>query len=81
MRALVPIRYMGRRVSIDLDNQEVIAIRSLRSSGNSKVITIPPEVLDVAKLESGDEVVITADMTTGQITIGKSEDTSNTESE
>ena len=65
---------MGRRVNIDMDAGEVVATRSLRTSGNSTVITIPPEVLDVADLAAGDDVTITADMSSGEILIVKKTD-------
>lgn len=35
-----------------------LGIRTLRKSGGSVVVTIPPEVLNLTNMESGDDVVI-----------------------
>lgn len=72
---------MGRRVNIDMEKGQVIGERKLRDSGNSTVLTIPPEILDVADLEAGDEIEITADMGTGKIEIVKKTGGDETESE
>lgn len=70
---------MGRRVNIDIENGVVTGERKLRDSGNSTVLTIPPEILDVADLEAGDEIEIQADMQSGEITIRKKEDEKESE--
>ncbi|MFB6187527.1 MAG: AbrB/MazE/SpoVT family DNA-binding domain-containing protein [Halobacteriaceae archaeon] len=46
----------------DEKNEEAhpLGIRSLRKSGGSIVVTIPPEVTDLVDMEVGDEVVIHA---------------------
>ncbi|MFB6079523.1 MAG: hypothetical protein ABEJ81_00750 [Haloferacaceae archaeon] len=37
-----------------------LGIRTLRRSGGSVVVTIPPEVLDLVDVDSGDDVVVRA---------------------
>lgn len=60
---------MGNRVSIDPEAGEIRAIRRLRESGNSVVLTIPRQVLDGAGLEEGDDVLITAEMGRGEFRV------------
>jgi hypothetical protein len=44
----------------DDESQEAhpLGIRSLRESGGSVVVTIPPKVLEAANMKSGDDVVL-----------------------
>ncbi len=72
---------MGRRVNIDMERGAVVGTRKLRDSGNSTVLTIPPEILDVADLEAGDEITLTADMESGKITIVKKESEESNDAE
>lgn len=46
----------------DGETQEAqsLGLRTLRKSGGSVVVTIPPEVLDITSLEAGNDVVIHA---------------------
>ena len=43
--------------------------RKIFKSGNSAVVSIPPEVMEVLELETGDEVSVIADLAHRQITI------------
>jgi len=43
----------------------------VRKSGNSIVASLPPNLLEAAGIEVGDQVKIIADMETGEITIEK----------
>jgi putative addiction module antidote len=43
--------------------------RKVFRSGNSTVVSIPPEVLEVMGLQPGDEVTVTADLDRHQIVI------------
>lgn len=62
---------MRDRARVDAERGVVVAERKIRSSGNSTVLTIPPQILDVADLEAGDGVEITADMDSGEIRLTK----------
>ena len=46
----------------DGETQETqsLGLRTLRESGGSVVVTIPPEVLDLTNMDTGDDVVIHA---------------------
>lgn len=65
---------MGNRVSVDPEAGTITASRILRQSGNSTVLTIPPQLLDGAGLEAGDSVKLVADMETGELTISEFEE-------
>lgn len=52
---------MGKDVEIDQDSQTITAIRQLRKSGGSTVVTIPPEMLDLTELEAGDGAELKAE--------------------
>lgn len=56
------------------DRWAVTAERKLRKSGNSTVLSMPPEVLQEIRLEAGDDVELVADRDEGTITIRKAED-------
>jgi putative addiction module antidote len=43
--------------------------RKVFRSGNSSVVSIPPEVLEVVGLQTGDEVTVTADLERHRIII------------
>lgn len=60
---------MGNSVEIDWDEGRVTAVRKLRSSGSSTVLTIPPEVYESVGLQEDDQVEIVADMENGKITL------------
>jgi len=49
-------------VKVDTDNGEVRATRTIRQSGNSVVVVIPPELLDAAGFDLGDKVEIATDL-------------------
>ncbi len=48
-----------------------MAIQKIFTAGNSQVVAIPPEVLDLVELKKGDQVHITAQADTSSITITK----------
>jgi len=52
----------------------VIEERKLRASGNSTVLSMPPNVLQELRLEVGDDVELVADRDEGTITIRPVED-------
>jgi antitoxin component of MazEF toxin-antitoxin module len=56
-------------VEIDPASETARGKRELRASGNSTVVTIPPQILQQAGLERGDEVELVAELGSGQITI------------
>jgi putative addiction module antidote len=43
--------------------------RKLFRSGNSTVVSLPPEVLEALRLDVGDEVVVTANVEDGHVVI------------
>lgn len=56
-------------VEIDPDSQTARGERMLRESGNSVVLTIPPQILQQAGLSAGDEVEIVSELGSGVLTI------------
>jgi antitoxin component of MazEF toxin-antitoxin module len=60
---------MRNRVSVDPEDSTVSATRTIRSSGNSTVLTIPPQLLEAIGLEVSDEVRLVAHMDTGELVI------------
>lgn len=68
MVATTELGRMADRVVIDAEEGTVSATRKIRESGNSIVISIPPQVLEAAGLEPGDQADIVADMDEQTIT-------------
>jgi len=60
---------MAERVEFDAENRVAYTRRRIGKSGNSLVVRIPPQILEVADLEHGDQVELVADMDGGTITI------------
>jgi antitoxin component of MazEF toxin-antitoxin module len=59
-------------VSIDTERNVVLADRTVRRSGNSLVVSIPPQLLSAAGISEGDTVTISATLdASGQITLQK----------
>jgi len=56
-------------VEIDPATKTARAERTLRSSGNSVVLTIPPQILQQADVSCGDVVELVAELGAGEITI------------
>jgi antitoxin component of MazEF toxin-antitoxin module len=56
-------------VTVDADSGEVRATRKVRKSGNSTAVVIPPELLDAAGFERGDDVDLVADLTSGDVVL------------
>jgi antitoxin component of MazEF toxin-antitoxin module len=56
-------------VQVNPTDSTVTATRSFRDSGSSVVVTIPPTVIGSLDIEVGQEVDITADWDTGEITL------------
>jgi antitoxin component of MazEF toxin-antitoxin module len=56
-------------VSIDPDSKTARATRKLRESSNSVVLTIPPQILQQAGVECGDEVDLVTELGSGEIAI------------
>jgi len=64
---------MGHRVEFKPAEGKVTATRSLRESGGSTVLTIPPEIIDVMGWSSQDDLILDADYENGELIIKKSE--------
>jgi antitoxin component of MazEF toxin-antitoxin module len=60
---------MADRVEFDAEERVAYTTRSIGKSGNSLVVRIPPQILEVANLEQGDSVQLVADMDDETITI------------
>ena len=58
---------------VDTDREVTWDTRPLRKSGNSVVVSIPPEVLETAGLERGDTIELSAPFEGGKITVTKSD--------
>lgn len=56
-------------VTIDTESGEARTTRTIGRSGNSTVIRLPPELLDAAQIERGQDVELTTDLETGELTI------------
>lgn len=56
------------------DGWAVAEERKLRKSGNSTVLSMPPNILQEVRLEPGDKVELVADRDEGTITIRLAED-------
>jgi len=56
-------------VDVDTQNREIRASRPLRRSGNSVVVSLPPELLREAQLEEGDEVSLVTSFDGAEISI------------
>ena len=54
---------------VDTDREVTWDTRPLRKSGNSVVVSIPPELLKTAGLERGDTVELSAPFEGGRITV------------
>ncbi|MCU4743440.1 AbrB/MazE/SpoVT family DNA-binding domain-containing protein [Natronoglomus mannanivorans] len=72
---------MSNGVDVDPDAKEVSGVRKLRRSGDSYVISIPPEVLDMSGLEPGEHYKVAAPFEGGEITISPKESEEDTEDE
>ena len=59
-------------VEVDMDAGEVRAVRTLRSSGNSIVVSLPPNLLQACGFAPGDDISLVADNNTGEIHLRKS---------
>lgn len=67
MSATIGLRSVSNRVNIDRDSATATTTRRLRESGNSVVLTMPPELLDMSGFSVGDDIRLTADMDEGTI--------------
>lgn len=56
-------------VEYDPESDEVRGTRSLRRSGNSVVVSLPPEVLRQAGFTDGDDVVVAAGFSGGEVVL------------
>lgn len=62
---------MRHPVEIDREDNTIRTVRQLRLSGNSIVVSIPKTIMQGAGLDTGDEVEVVGDMSAGEITIRK----------
>lgn len=62
---------MSMSVDINPRTQTLTASRSLRPSGSSMVLTIPPEMIQSLDWEAGDDIELLADWGEGEITLSK----------
>jgi len=60
---------MPERVDLDVEEGVARTRRTIGKSGNSLVVRIPPQILQAASLQEGDDVELVADMESGTITI------------
>ena len=60
---------MGHRVQFNPEENTVTGARTLRVSGGSTVLTIPPEMLDVLEWEEGDDLSLEANYEDGTLVI------------
>lgn len=60
---------MSMSVDINPQTKTVTATRSLRASGSSTVLTIPPEVLQSLGWDEGEELRLVADWGDEEITL------------
>ena len=62
---------MSMSVDINPRTQTLTASRSLRPSGSSMVLTIPPEMVQSLDWAAGDDIELLADWGEGEITLSK----------
>lgn len=62
---------MSERVEIDAEEGVATTTRQIGKSGNSFVVRIPPQLLQMASMEKGDRVTLTAQMGDECITLEK----------
>lgn len=62
---------MSERVDIDAEEGVATTTRQIGKSGNSFVVRIPPQLLQMASMEKGDRVTLTAQMGDERITLDK----------
>lgn len=62
---------MSMSVDINPATQTLMASRSLRESGSSMVLTIPPEMVQSLDWQPGDKIGLLADWGDGEITLSK----------
>jgi len=60
---------MTTSIDINTTQQTITARRSLRASGSSTVLTVPPEILQSLDWQQGDTVEIQADWDAGEVTL------------
>jgi hypothetical protein len=60
---------MSTKVQIDRESLSASTERALRDSGNSKVVSLPPQLLQAAGFDEDEDVIVRADMETGTIRI------------
>lgn len=66
---------MSDQARYDAERNALVAERKVRGSGNSTVITIPPQVLDAANIGPEDSVEVSADLDAdGEIVLRKIKD-------
>lgn len=56
-------------IDIDPEAEEMFDVRELRQSGDSVVLTLPPDILRKAGVSEGDEVRIATPFSGGEISI------------
>jgi antitoxin component of MazEF toxin-antitoxin module len=66
-------------VEVDGDSREMSAVRRLRPSGNSVVISMPPELLDLVGLSRDDHVRIVASFDDDVIVMRKTDPESDSD--
>jgi hypothetical protein len=64
---------VSRRVEFDRDEGIMRATRTVRESGNSVIVTLPPQIVEGANFEVGDDVNISVDIDTGVISVTRNE--------
>lgn len=61
--------FVSRDPEYDPETRTMRATRSLRGSGNSTVLSIPPLILQALAVQEGDEVELIADTESHELTI------------
>jgi antitoxin component of MazEF toxin-antitoxin module len=68
-------------LDIDQDDQEVRGESSLRESGGSVVLTIPPDIARQAGFDAGDDVQVSTPFEGGEITLRERDDSDDKQTE
>ena len=60
---------VSRRVEFDRDEGTMRATRTVRESGNSVIVTLPPQIVEGGDFDVGDDVVVSVDIDTGAVSL------------
>lgn len=79
MAANIETEYVTRGAEFDAESLTFTAERKLRESGNSIIITVPPDMADAIGAEADDRLKMVASIEDGEIVLRPNENDDNHE--